>query len=291
MAKGDAVTVAGERERGVWRALRADRMAMAGLAIIAIVVAMALAAPLLFPLDPLDSVGRPLIAPFETWRHPLGTDRLGRDLAAGVFHGAQVSLAIGALAALLAVGIGVLAGATAGYYRGWIDEALMRVVEAFQTVPSFVLALALVAVLGPSISSSIIAVALSTWTQSARLVRAEYLSLGQRDFVRACRALGMRDGAIMFRHILPNALPPVIALATLTMAIAILVESALAFLGLGDPNRVSWGAMIGSGRALLRTAWYVSAVPGVAIALTVLGITMFGEGLNAALDPRRMRRS
>ncbi len=271
-----------------WAKLRRDRIAIFGAAVTALVVALALAAPVLFPGDPLDMAARPLTPPLVNWAVPLGTDRLGRDLLAGVVHGARASLAIGVVAALLAVAIGVVVGALAGFYRGWIDELLMRVVEAFQTVPGFVLALALVAVLGPSSTSSIVAVAVISWTQTARIVRAEFLALRERDFVRACRALGASDGAIMFRHILPNALPPVIALATMTIAVAILVESALAFLGLGDPNVASWGAMIGSGRALLRTAWYVSAVPGIAIAVTVLGITLLGEGLTAALNPRQM---
>jgi len=278
------------RENTAWAKLRRDRIAIAGAAVTALVVALALAAPVLFPGDPLDMAARPLTPPFANWAVPLGTDRLGRDLLAGVVHGARASLAIGVLAALLAVAIGVVIGALAGFYRGWIDELLMRVVEAFQTVPGFVLALALVAVLGPSSTSSIVAVAVISWTQTARIVRGEYLTLRERDFVRACRALGMGDTAIMVRHILPNALPPVIALATMTIAVAILVESALAFLGLGDPNVASWGAMIGSGRALLRTAWYVSAVPGIAIAVTVLGITLLGEGLTAALNPRQTTR-
>jgi peptide/nickel transport system permease protein len=264
-----------------------DKAALAGGATTALVAALALAAPLLFPGNPLDMAARPLTPPFTSWAVPLGTDRLGRDLLAGVVHGARASLAIGVLASLLAITIGVLVGAAAGFYRGWIDELLMRVVEAFQTVPGFVLALALVAVLGPSSTSSIVAVAVISWTQTARVVRAEFLALRARDFVRAAVALGAGDTAIMLRHILPNALPPVIALATMTIAVAILVESALAFLGLGDANVASWGAMIASGRALLRTAWYVSAVPGIAIAVTVLAITLLGEGLTAALNPRQ----
>jgi len=273
-----------------WAKLRRDPVAIAGGAVTALIAALALAAPLLFPGDPLDMAARPLTPPLADWAVPLGTDRLGRDLLAGVVHGARASLAIGAVAALLAVAIGMLVGALAGFYRGWVDELLMRVVEAFQTVPGFVLALALVAVLGPSSTSSIVAVAVISWTQTARVVRAEFLALRERDFVRACTALGAGDVTIMVRHILPNALPPVIALATMTIAVAILVESALAFLGLGDPNLASWGAMIASGRALLRTAWYVSAVPGIAIAVTVLGITLLGEGLTAALNPRQATR-
>jgi peptide/nickel transport system permease protein len=271
-----------------WAKLRRDPVAIAGGALTALVVALAVAAPLLFPSNPLDLAARPLTPPFASWAVPLGTDRLGRDLLAGVVHGARTSLAIGVLASLLAVAIGVLVGALAGFYRGWVDELLMRVVETFQTVPGFVLALALVAVLGPSSTSSIVAVAVISWTQTARVVRAEFLALRERDFVRACVALGAGPAAIMVRHILPNALPPVIALATMTIAVAILVESALAFLGFGDPNVASWGAMIAGGRALLRTAWYVSAVPGIAIAVTVLGVTLLGEGLTAALNPRQV---
>ena len=278
-----------------WYYFSENRGAVLGLGVFVVLVFVAVLAPLIAPHAPnaqyRDAV---LVPPFweEGGRaaYLLGTDAVGRDILSRLLYGARFSLFIGVIVTTLALVGGIVVGVVAGFYRGWVDDLLMRIVEAFQTVPSFVLALALVAVLGPSLASSIVAVAISSWTQTARLVRGEYLSLRDRDFVRACRALGMGDGAIMFRHILPNILSPVTALATMTVAVAILVESALAFLGLGDPSVVSWGAMIGGGRALLRTAWYVAAIPGMAIAVTVLGITLFGEGLNAALDPRRQAR-
>ncbi|MBI1776709.1 MAG: ABC transporter permease [Proteobacteria bacterium] len=264
--------------------------AVAGLAFLGVVALLALAAPLIFPGDPLDLVAEPLLWPLQSMAHPLGTDRLGRDLAAGLSHGALVSLAIGLAAAAAAICIGTFVGALAGYYGGWTDELLMRLAEAFQTVPSFVLALALVAVLGPASSSVVIAIAVTSWTGTARVVRAEVMSLRERPFVEACRAIGMGDGRIIFSEILPNALSGVIVLGTLIVAGAILVESALSFLGLGDPNRVSWGMMIAGGRGVLRSAWFVSAIPGLAIALTVVALCLLGDGLTDALDPKRRRR-
>ncbi|MBM3546489.1 MAG: ABC transporter permease [Alphaproteobacteria bacterium] len=264
--------------------------ALAGLTILSLVVLAALAAPLLFPGDPLDIVGRPLTEPFEDWRFPLGTDRLGRDMLAGLVHGARASLFVGLVAAGGAILIGILVGAVAGYFGGWIDEALMRLTETFQTVPGFILALALVAVMGPGVVSVAIAIALVSWTGPARITRAEFLSLKQREFVSASRVLGQGHGHIIFREILPNALAPIIVLGSVIVAAAILIESALSYLGLSDPNRATWGQMIAGGRAVFRSAWYVSAIPGFAILLTVLAVSLVGEGLTDAANPRTGRR-
>jgi peptide/nickel transport system permease protein len=264
--------------------------AIVGLILLLLVVGMALSAPVLFPKDPLGLAGRPLQWPLANARFWLGTDTTGRDIAAQIFHGARVSLLIGFVATLLAVTIGIFIGAVAGYYGGIIDDVLMRITEAFQTLPNFLLLLVLVAVFGSDIRTVTIAIGLVSWPAAARLTRAEFLSLRSREFVQACRTLGMRDLQIIFREILPNALPPVIVYASVIMAVAILLESALAFLNLSDPNIPSWGNLIGTGRSVLRTQWYVSAIPGIAILLTVLSVSLVGQGLNDALNPRLKRR-
>ena len=257
-----------------------------GAVLLVAVIAAALSADWFFPRDPMALAGRPLQWPGANPRLPLGTDNLGRDIAGFIFHGARVSLLIGLVASVVAVGIGVLVGAVAGFYGGWVDDLLMRITEAFQTVPNFILLLVLVAVFGSELEVITIAIGLVGWTAPCRLVRAEFLSLRSREFVLAARGLGMRDASLILGEVLPNALPPVIVYASVTMAVAILLESALAFLGLSDPNVASWGNMIGAGRAVLRTEWYVSAIPGAAILTTVLAFSLVGQGLNDALNPR-----
>ncbi len=264
--------------------------ALVGLVLLAAVLAMAASAAFLFPKDPLGLAGRPLQWPMANPRFWLGTDTSGRDIAAQIFHGARISLLIGFAATLVAVGIGIVVGALAGFYGGLVDDALMRVTEAFQTLPNFLLLLVLVAVFGSDIDTVTLVIGLVSWPATARLTRAEFLSLRNRDFVQACRTLGLSDAAIIWREILPNALPPVIVYASVVMAVAILLESALAFLGLSDPNVPSWGNLIGTGRSVLRNQWYVSAIPGLAILLTVLGVSLVGQGLNDALNPRLQRR-
>jgi len=259
---------------------------MIGLVLLLAVLGAALSADWLFPRDPLSLAGRPLQWPGQNPRLPLGTDNLGRDIASFIFHGARVSLLIGLAASAVAVGIGVLVGAVAGFYGGWVDDLLMRITEAFQTVPNFILLLVLVAVFGSELSVITVAIGLVGWTAPCRLVRAEFLSLRNREFVLAARGLGMRDARLILGEVLPNAAPPVIVYASVVMAVAILLESALAFLGLSDPNIASWGNMIGAGRSVLRTEWYVSAIPGLAILTTVLAFSLVGQGLNDALNPR-----
>jgi len=264
--------------------------AVIGLLLLLAVLVLAATAGVFYPRDPLSLAGRPLQWPFETTRFLLGTDSSGRDIAAQIFHGARISLLIGFAATIIAIVLGTVIGALAGYYGGWVDDMLMRVTEAFQTVPSFLLLLMLVAVFGSELSTVTLAIGVVSWTAPARLTRAEFLSLRNREFVQACRTLGMRDSAIIFREILPNALPPLIVYASVVMALAILMESALAFLNLSDPNVASWGNLIGLGRGVLRTGWYVSAIPGVAILLTVLAVSLVGQGLNDALNPRLRSR-
>ncbi|MDV2966507.1 ABC transporter permease [Nitratireductor aquimarinus] len=262
---------------------------VAGLCLLVLLAAMALAAPLLFPGDPLTIVGRPLTAPFTDPALPLGTDRLGRDVAAGLMHGAQASLLVGLATALVALAAGALVGTVAGLAGGLVDEALMRVVDAFQIVPGFLLALAFVSVTGASLPVIIFAIALGAWTGPARLVRAEVLSIRERDYVAAARVIGMHPAEIALREVLPNALPPVLALTAVIVATAVLVEAALSFLGLGDPNVVTWGSMIAEGRNVLRTAPHLSIVPGLGLVATVLGVYLLGEWLADAMAGREAR--
>lgn len=264
--------------------------AVLGLVLLAAVVFMALFADVLYPGDPLQLAGRPLMWPLQNPRFLLGTDSSGRDIAAQVFHGARISLLIGFAATFVAISLGVVIGALAGFYGGRLDEFLMRVTEAFQTVPNFLLLLILVAVFGSNLTAVTLAIGVVSWPAPARLTRAEFMTLRNREFVQACRTLGLRDSAIIFREILPNAMPPLIVYASVVMALAILMESALAFLNLSDPNVASWGNLIGMGRGVLRTQWYVSAIPGVAILLVVLAVSLVGQGLNDALNPRARTR-
>ena len=260
--------------------------AVAGLILLLVVIAMAISAGWLYPRDPLALAGRPLIWPFSNPRFLLGTDNSGRDIAAQIFYGARISLLIGGVATAIAILIGILVGAFAGYYGGWVDNVLMRITEAFQTLPNFVLLLVLVAVFGSTLTTVTIAVGVVSWPAPARLTRAEFLSLRNREFVQAGRTLGMKDIQLILGEILPNALPPVIVYASVVMAVSILLESALAFLRLSDPNVASWGNLIGLGRDVLRVQWYVSAIPGIAILVTVLAVSLVGQGLNDALNPR-----
>ena len=262
---------------------------MVGLVVLLLIAAVALSAPLVFPGDPLAMAGRPLLPPFADPRFPLGTDQLGRDLAAELMHGARTSLTVGIAAAVAAIVVGSLVGTVAGFAGGLVDEALMRVVDAFQIVPGFLLALAFVSVTGPSLAVIVAAIALGAWPGPARLARAEVLSIRERDYIAAARVIGMRPAEIAFKEILPNALPPVLALVSVIVASAVLIEAALSFLGLGDPNSITWGSMIAEGRNMLRSAAYLSIIPGLGLVATVLGVYLFGEGLVDSLAYRRRR--
>ncbi|MBA8821526.1 peptide ABC transporter permease [Ochrobactrum sp. P6BS-III] len=259
---------------------------LAGSIILTILVAATLLAPLLFPGDPLRIVAAPLLSPFDNSAFPLGTDRLGRDVLAELFHGGRTSLIVGLAAALASILVGSAVGVLAGFAGGIVDEILMRITEAFQTVPGFLLALALVSLAGPSLPVLVAAIVLSSWTQAARLTRGQVLSIRERDYVASARIIGMHPLEIAFRQILTNALPPVLALVPVIVASAILIEAALSFLGLGDPNRVTWGGMIAEGRTVLRSAPWLSIVPGLALALTVVGVYLAGEGVTAAATRR-----
>ena len=273
-----------------WHSFRRNRAALVGLAIVLAILAMAAAAPILFPGDAAEMVAQPFLWPLQDREFPFGSDALGRDLGAEIFHGAHVSLLIGATATTAAVSVGIIVGAVAGYYGGRIDDLLMRMTEVIQTIPPFVLAIIMVAVFRPSLSTIVLAICVVSWPAIARLVRAEVLTLREREFVQAGIAIGMSDLRLVLTQILPNALAPVIIAASLMMATSILIEAGLSFLGLGDPNVISWGAIIGAGRESIRDAWYISALPGVAIFASVLGLNLVGEGLNDALNPRLRRR-
>ena len=249
-------------------------------------ILMAIFAALLFPGDPLDMVAQPLLRPGQDPQFPLGTDALGRNLLAGLVHGARISLLTGFSAVGISLLIGTLVGTTAGYFGGRIDACLLRLTELFQTIPTFLLVIVLVAIGRPSVALIALSIGLASWPTIARLVRAEFRSLRESDFVLAARSLGYSDARIIFHEILPNALPPLIVTTSVMVATAILIESALAFLGLGDPNRVSWGSLIGAGREMLRTAWFLTAFPGAMIVATVLSLNLVGDALNDALNPR-----
>jgi peptide/nickel transport system permease protein len=266
-----------------------NRGAIAGVVVLLFVAFVAATASVLFPFSPWDMRGIPFAMPGEM-DFLLGSDSLGRDVAAGIAYGARVSLLIGAVSTAVAVFLGVTLGAIAGYAGGIIDDAIMRFSEFFQTVPSFVLAVVLVAIFSPSLGSIVAAIAIVSWPPVTRVIRAEFLSLRSREFVQAAEVLGRSRLAIVFLEILPNALTPIIVLSSLMVANAILLESGLSFLGLGDPNMMSWGFMIGAGRSVIRLAWWMSVFPGVAIFLTVLALNLVGEGLSDALNPRLARR-
>ena len=273
-----------------WEQFRRNRGAVVGLCIVAIVIAMAIAAPIVYPDDPGEMIAPPFLWPFEDWQFPLGSDSLGRDIAAQIVHGARVSLLVGAAATTAAVSIGVSVGLAAGYFRGRVDDVLMRMTEVIQTIPPFVLSIIMVAVFRPSLRTIIVAICVVSWPSIARLVRAEALTLREREFVQAGVVMGMSSLRLILTQILPNALTPVVIAASLMMATSILLEAGLSFLGLGDPNVVSWGMIIGAGRDSVRDAWYISAIPGCAIFITVLGLNLVGEGLNDALNPRLRKR-
>ena len=271
-----------------WRRFRRNRGAVVGLVILLLVFAMAGFADMLFPGSPWDMATAPFAPPGEDGML-LGSDSLGRDVAAGIAHGARISLLVGAVSTVVSLLIGVTLGAIAGYLGGWVDDAVMRFTEFFQTIPSFVFAILLVAILSPGMETVIFSIAVVSWPPLARLTRAEFMSIATRDFVHAARCQGESALAIIIRHILPNAASPIVVATSLTVATAILIESALSFLGLGDPNDMSWGFMVGAARTVIRQAWWTSVFPGLAILLTVVAVNLVGEALNDALNPRISR--
>ena len=272
-----------------------DWPAAAGLAVIVATCGLAVGAPALAPADPvrnslLDRLTPPMWLDGGSARHPLGTDTLGRDVASRLLHGARISLVVGLAAVAVAGTVGVALGLLSGYYRGWIDDVLMRVGDVQLAFPVLLLGVALLAVLGPGELNLILVLGVSGWITYARIVRGETLSLKEREFVEAARALGARDRYLLARHILPNVLPPITVVATFSVARVIIAEASLSFLGLGiPPPTPSWGAMLDEGRNYITTGWWLAFFPGLAILLLVLGINLVGDWLRDLLDPRMER--
>ena len=264
--------------------------AIAGLALIALMLGITLILPVFYPVDPFDIVWRPLAPPGETTAVPLGSDFLGRDVLAGIVHGGRATLAVGASAAAICATVGIAVGAAAGFYGGFLDEVLMRLTELFQVLPALLLAMTLVSLFGPSLVTIAVTIGAVSWPPVARLTRAEFLRIKQFDYVRASRAIGATDRRLIWRVILPGTLPSLIVAATLSVGAAILFEAGLSFLGLGDPNAMTWGLMIGANRDFVLEAWWAVTLPGLAIFVTVLGVSLIGDGLTDALDPRRRDR-
>ncbi|MCW5854219.1 MAG: ABC transporter permease, partial [Anaerolineae bacterium] len=254
-------------------------------------VALAVFAGVIAPGDPLRSIGAPLQAPSS--QHLFGTDDLGRDMLAQVVHGSRASLLVGLTTAFVAAVIGSVVGATAGYFGRRVDDVLMRITELFQVVPRFFLAILVAALFGANLRTIILLLGLTFWPGPARLLRSQVLALRERDFVLAARAVGAPTRVILWRHILPNALPPVIVSAALQVGGAILTEASLSFLGLGERSIVSWGYLLNNAQAFLRVAWWMSAFPGLALMLTVLGVNLLSDGLNDGWNPylKRGRRT
>jgi peptide/nickel transport system permease protein len=264
----------------------ANPLAKAGFIIIVLVFLLAILAPWISPYDPDDiNVKAILLAP--SIQHWMGTDGLGRDVLSRMLYGGQISLLVGLVAVGISTSIGIVLGALAGYYRGWVDTIIMRLVDIMLSIPSFFLILAVIAFLTPSIVNIMIVIGLTSWMSVTRLVRAEFLSLTEREFVQASRTLGAKDGRLIFRHLLPNSLTPIIVSAVLGIAGAVLMESGLSFLGLGvQAPQASWGNILTDGKEYIQFAWWLSLFPGLAILITVLGYNLLGEGLRDALDPK-----
>lgn len=273
---------------GFWVRFRRQPGSLFGIAVLVLLLSLALFAAVIAPGDPFATSRQVFLPPSAS--HPFGTDDLGRDLFRSVVHGARASLLVGVVTTLIATVIGVLVGACAGYFGGFVDDVLMRLTELFQVVPRFFLVLITAALFGSSIWLIILLLGLTYWPGTARLLRGQILSLRNREHVVAARAIGVREPIILVRHVLPMALPPIITLSALTVGGAILVEAGLSFLGLGDRNVVSWGALLNDAQQFVRRAWWLSAFPGLAITLTVLGMNLLADGLNEAWNPRLSRR-
>lgn len=266
-----------------------NRLAVAGLLLLILIILAGIFGPTLYPTDPFDMVWAPFSPPGEEG-YLLGTDYLGRDLLAMLIHGARVSLLIGLSAAFLTVFIGITVGALAGFYRGLTEEILMRITEFFQVLPTLLFSMVIVALFGASLPMITLAIGLVSWPAVARITRAEFLRIRELEYVTAARACGVSNSKLIFKVILPNALPPIIVQAALMVGSAILFEAGLSFLGLTDPNVVSWGQIIGSNREYILDASYTVTVPGLAIFVTVLAISLVGDGLNDALNPKLRQR-
>lgn len=266
------------------RRFSANRAALLGVGVLALMAILAIAADIVAPFDPSAVSRDTLQAPSAN--HLLGTDQLGRDVLSRVIHGTRVTLLVGIGAAVVGVGVGTIVGAIAGYVGGATDSVLMRLVEVFQIMPTFFLAILVVALFGPGIDRIILVIGLLSWPISARLARAQFLSLKEQSFVEAARGIGLSDFTIIFREMLPNASAPLIVQGSLEVAAAILIEAGLGFLGLSDPDALTWGSMLQSSRQYLIYAWWVALAPGLAIFLAVMAFNLVGDGLNDYMNPR-----
>jgi peptide/nickel transport system permease protein len=267
-----------------WHRFRKNRAAVVGLMVVLLIAVIALIAPILPIVNPFKMGGMALSPP--TLTHFMGTDDLGRDVMSRIMHGARISLMVGLMASLTSTLIGIFIGSLSGYYGGWIDDLMMRITELFQVIPRFFLALIFVAIFGPTMWNIIFVIGFLSWPITARLVRADFLSLKTRDFIEASRALGQNDLYLIFVDILPNATPSIIVNSSLQVAQAILLEAMLSFLGLGDPQSISWGQLLNSAQLFIRQAWWMVVFPGLTISITILGLNLVGDGLNDALNPR-----
>ncbi len=269
------------------RYLLRNKLAVIGGLLVMLVFVLSIFAPFVAPYNPSTiDIKNILIGP--SFSHPLGTDDLGRDVLSRMLWGGRISLEVGFVAVGIATIIGILLGSLAGYYGGWIDSAIMRAVDIMLSIPTIFLVLAVIAILEPSIMNIMVVIGLTSWMEPARLIRAEFISLKEREFVIAAHAIGATDRRIIMKHILPNGLSPILVSATMGIGGAILVESALSFLGLGvQPPTPSWGSLLSSGKDNIEIAWWLSVFPGLAILITVLGYNLLGEGIRDALDPRQ----
>ncbi|CAN5435986.1 ABC transporter permease [soil metagenome] len=259
-----------------------------GAAVLLFLVLVTVFGPTFYGIDPLDLAGAPFTPPgAEAW---LGTDYLGRDILAGLIYGGRATLTVGGVAAVITIVIGVTIGSLAGFFGGAIDTVLTKITEFFQILPPLLFAMVLVTLFGQTLTTITVAIGVVSWPTAARLTRAEFLRLRNLDFVKASRAAGAGNGHLIWRVVLPNALPPIIVSATLAIGVAILFEGGLSFLGLGDPNTMSWGLMIGQNRNYVLDGWWTVTFPGAAIFIAVLAISLIGDGINDAINPRLRKR-
>lgn len=262
-----------------------NKSAIFGLILLLSIIFMALAGPYIYRQDPFEMVWAPFAPPGEE-KFWMGTDYLGRDIVAGIIYGARPTLAVGVVAMLCTIVVGVSIGATAGFYGRWVDALLMRITEFFQVLPPLLFAMVLITLFSPTLWTIALSIGVVSWPGVARLARGEFLKIREQEFVMAARSIGARNRRIIWRVILPNALPPLIVTATLITGIAILFEAGLSYLGLTDPNVMSWGFMIGSSRDYIFECWWAVTFPGLAIFLTVLAVSLVGDGLTDAFNPK-----
>ena len=272
--------------RGALRMFLRNKAAAVGLVIFSLIVLVTIFGPGLYGTSANKMVSRPFLGPGSELAPPLGTDYLGRDILAGIIGGGRATLIVAAVAAAMTMTICIVVGSLAGYFGGWIDALLMRFTEVFQVMPGLLFSMVVIFLLGPGTRNETLAIGLTLWPLAARLARAEFLRLREMEYVKAARAIGCGDLRIMFRTILPNAMPPLLVSATLTVVIAILFHSGLAFLGMVDVNTISWGSMLGKNRGYALTAWWMVFFPGIAIVVTGLSISLVGDGLQDAFNPK-----